>query len=139
MFGRSKHSDLDDTQGEDVALDEEAPTSSKWRGRIHTLLCFVLAGGNVAFGLLASTQPSKLTSILQEDEARVRNMGAQDLASGIQLFAAKDRRWPLILSIRSDLFEAISWAKTKPKLAVVPALWCGMAVVALVTRPKKGE
>jgi hypothetical protein len=138
MFGRKQSLIDEDAAGEDVALDEEE-SSSSLRGKVHTVTCFVLAAGNVGFGLLASVQPSKLAPIMQEDESRVRAIGARDLASGVALFAAKDRRWPLMMSIRSDLFETISWARSKPKLAIVPALWCGMAVLALVTRPKKDE
>jgi|SRR5581483_9477213 len=136
MFGRKKT--LVDTQGGDVARDEEAAEAEgRWRGTVHNGICYVLAGGNVGFGLLALAQPSSLTGIMQEDESRVRAIGARDLASGMALFTAKDRRWPLLMSIRTDLFEAISWARSKPKLAVVPAAWCGLAVLALVTRPKK--
>ena len=138
MFGRKTQLSPDDSveSGDDTA-ETPAHEPSTFRGRLHSTVRFVLVGGDIAFGFVASTQPSKLTAIMQEDEATVRRIGARDLASGLALWGMKESPWPLLMSIRTNLFEAIGWLRTKPRLAVVPFAWVALAVLALFTRPSK--
>jgi hypothetical protein len=104
---------------------------------VHRAACFVLTGGDIAFGLLASARPSWLSGIIQEDESEVRRIGARDLASGLALWGARDKRWALLMSVRTTLFEGIGWLRTKPRLAIVPLIWTGLAVLALLTKLRK--
>jgi hypothetical protein len=104
------------------------------RSRIHRGLCSILAGGNICFGLLATLKPSSVAALMDETQDQVRAIGMRDLQAGISLMSGRRGLLPLLLGVRSDLAEALHWLRTKPRLAVFPAVWVVLGVAALLTR-----
>jgi hypothetical protein len=104
------------------------------RRKLHQTACGVLAGGNIAFGLVAIAAPTRVTKMTGETEDGVRVIALRDLQAGLALLTARRKHWPLLGGVRSDLWEAAGWLRSRPRLAAVPLLWAGLGLVALVTR-----
>ena len=104
------------------------------RRRINRALRYILAGGNLAFGVAATVAPARIAELVDESEDEVAAIGRRDLAAGMAVLATKGRLLPLLGGILSDLREAVRWLRRKPKLAVFPLLWVALGTAAVLTR-----
>jgi len=104
------------------------------RRHIHQALRFGLAGGNLAFGVVAAVAPAKIAAFVDEPEEEVGAIARRDLAAGMAVLAGKGRLIPLLAGIVSDLREVIKWLRRKPLLAIFPIIWVALGIGAVLTR-----
>ena len=121
-----------------IVSNEAYPVSL--RGQIHRAVVFVIAAGNIGFGLLALAMPKRIGAIMDEPEDAVKRIAKNDLAAGLALASSQKRPVvPLALNAIADAREGLGWLKTKPLVAAVPLLWAALAIVAILTRDNESS
>jgi hypothetical protein len=91
----------------------------------------LLAVGCLWFAALALVRPRRMAEILKADERLVRALGVRDLVSGASLLAARDPRVPLAARIVFDLGDVATFARRRPSMAGVAALYAALGLLAL--------